>query len=390
LAARGFDWWLTQEKHIPKLILALTASLVLSAWIGIPRSQTVANSLIFSTGILSLTIIFFSLSAIMNVKKLLIAIGFVILVTCELFYFFLKFNPFVPAGLLYPEAPVMTWLQQHAGINRFWGYGTAAVEANFSTYYGLYSPDGYDPLYPKRYGEFLGATKDGHIHTTFTDASRSDARVVSGYGENDYPTNPYRAKILSLLGVKYILDRTENGSTAKTFPPEIFSDVYHEDGWIIYENKLAQARYFLATEYRIAETNELFEKIFFDPDFDPGKTVILNSNPGLTLPGGPPGVAKLLSYTPSTVTFKTETHSPQLLFLSDTYDPDWKADIDAIPTPVYRADYAFRAVLVPSGTHIVSFSYRPSTFAIGLKTSMIGLGLLMGMMLYSWRNHEKL
>ena len=52
-----------------------------------------------------------------------------------------------------------------------------------------------------------------------------------------------------------------------------------------------------------------------------------------------------------------ETPTPQLLFLSDAYYPDWQATIDGREAKILRADYAFRAVVVPAGNHEVTFDY---------------------------------
>jgi len=37
------------------------------------------------------------------------------------------------------------------------------------------------------------------------------------------------------------------------------------------------------------------------------------------------------------------------------------------------ADYAFRAVAVPKGNHVVEFYYSPKTFELGLGIAVIGL-----------------
>jgi uncharacterized membrane protein YfhO len=62
--------------------------------------------------------------------------------------------------------------------------------------------------------------------------------------------------------------------------------------------------------------------------------------------------------------------------LLDTYFPGWKATVDGRTTPIYRADYNFRAVSLPEGAHTVTFTYRPLSFRLGLGTSGVMLGLL--------------
>lgn len=306
------------------------------------------------------------------------AVWLVIFLTIlDLFYFFNKFNPFVEQELVFPEIKIFSWLKSNAGIYRFWGYGTAAVEANFATQYGLYSIDGYDPLYPGRYGEFIQASKEGRILTGFSNRTRTDAVLASGFGETDLMDNRYRLKILDLLGVKYVLDRVENGSTEKTFPKERFKMVYDQDGWRIFENLKVLPRAFLVSDYRIFHGKEEFEKIFFDKDFNLREMILLEKEPVLKI-GKTGGTRKIkeIKYAPNKIELEVETDSNGLLFLSDTYFPGWKAYVDNRETEIFRANYAFRAVLVSKGEHKVVLEYKPISFDLGLKTAIMSLGIL--------------
>jgi len=51
--------------------------------------------------------------------------------------------------------------------------------------------------------------------------------------------------------------------------------------------------------------------------------------------------------------------------LTDQDYPGWEATVDGTPTPILRANYAFRAVRVPAGTSIVEFQYRPRSVWLG-------------------------
>ncbi|EKD87391.1 MAG: hypothetical protein ACD_36C00102G0001, partial [uncultured bacterium] len=73
------------------------------------------------------------------------------------------------------------------------------------------------------------------------------------------------------------------------------------------------------------------------------------------------------------VTISTETSGTSLLFLSDSYYPGWQAYVDDIKTPIYRANFIFRAVSVPEGTHTVRFVYDPLSWKLGLYLSSAGI-----------------
>ncbi len=300
----------------------------------------------------------------------------------DLWRSFEKFNPFSPKELVFPNAQVLNFLQGKAGINRFWGYQAGNIEANFATEYQLFSPQGYDPLYPKRYGEFIQAAANGRIETNFTGQTRSDANIDQ---TGNLSTNPYRLKILDLLGVKYVLDRAENASTQNDFPADRFNLIYEQNGWKIFENTKVLPRAFLVSDYKTFNNKEEFEKLFFAKDFDPGKTILLEKNPKGLSPNNlaigqfnnNPESVSILQYKPNKIVVKVNATNNNLLFLSDTYYPGWKAYIDGRQSTIYRADYAFRSVFVPAGEHKIDFIYNPFSFQLGLWTSIVSVLLLV-------------
>lgn len=374
LSGFGMGVWLKKEnKNFYTIITAFLLIFIL-IWLVILTSHPVMSerNFTYSTLIFTIFVAIFLLRNIFSKKKVLTTI--IILITVfDLFYFFQKFNPFVPRDLIFPKADIFSVLERENGINRFWGYGTGAIDANFATQYKLFSTDGYDPLYPSRYGGFIQSTSDGKIKEKFTSQTRSDAFIVPGFGEEDLSSNLYRLKILDILGVKYILDRTENGSTEKTFPVDRFKLLHEENGWRIFENLKASPRMFLASDYKIFKSNDEFEKMFFSKDFNPSQTLLLEEDIGTISKNQEAGELNIVSYTPNKITLTVKTDSQKLLFLSDTYYPGWKAFVDGKETKIYRADFSFRAILLPEGSHNVLFKYKPKSFELGLKTTIISI-----------------
>lgn len=327
------------------------------------------RNLMYSTIILTIALVLF-LSVFINKKlRYIIIILLLFLNIFDLWRFSQKFNPFSPSVFTFPQNPVLEFVKKNSGINRFWGYKSAIISANLATEFSLFSPEGYDPLYPKRYGEFIQASVDGKIHTEFTDQTRSDAVIAQNLGQ---------LRVMDLLGVKYVLDRDENGSTQKIFPIDRFSLIYKQDGWKIFENKKALPRILLADSYKTFVSNKDFEKIFFDSNFNPAKTILLEEK----LDGFEASKSnklnqvKLISYLPNEINIDVNTDVNKLLFLSDTYYPGWKAYVNGRETKIYRADYAFRAVVIPQGHTIVKFMYDPLSFKFGYVISFLSVGLL--------------
>lgn len=76
----------------------------------------------------------------------------------------------------------------------------------------------------------------------------------------------------------------------------------------------------------------------------------------------------------------------RFLVVSEPWFPGWQATIDGVPTPIYRADYVLRGVVVPTGQHTVVMRYRPTSVTIGLILSVamfVNLATLVG-----WRRHS--
>jgi len=57
----------------------------------------------------------------------------------------------------------------------------------------------------------------------------------------------------------------------------------------------------------------------------------------------------------------------------DTYFPGWSAAVDGRPAPLWRADYLFRAVPVPAGSHTVELSFHSRALTRGLQVSLLAL-----------------
>ena len=87
-------------------------------------------------------------------------------------------------------------------------------------------------------------------------------------------------------------------------------------------------------------------------------------------------------------TLKTNSSKQALLFLSDTYYPEWKATVDGKQTKIYLADYAFRSVVIPAGNHEVIFEYVPNAFYKGLIVGGVGLIALLIVSLYIHKKIE--
>jgi hypothetical protein len=102
---------------------------------------------------------------------------------------------------------------------------------------------------------------------------------------------------------------------------------------------------------------------------------------------GVPGEVTITDYDLNKVTMKAVMDAPGVLVLADTFYPGWRATIDGQPVPVYRANSVVRAVIVPAGTHTVTYSFWPTDFIVGAAVSGLVFLAAVGLLLY-WRKRE--
>lgn len=381
LATLGIDH-LYKVKKIPWKPVSIFVAFYVILWIGLfvagkiyPQfSQQITiskHNLILPTMLICGVIIVVFLAKRFT-KLSMIILGFIIIL--DLFYNFQKITPFAPVSTIYPKNSITTFLQTKAGINRFWGYGSGYIAPNFQTVEKTYSPEGNDPLHVKSYGDLLTSSYDGKLPLL---PPRPDANLVKGFGELGMK-NTFRQTLLNLLGVKYIVQhdesRKDNDPDTAIFPKKAYSLIFSQNPWQIYENKSVLPRYFLVHSYVIAQGQEALNKLYA---IDLSKKVVLEKDPKIVLSSKTVGSVVLKSYAPQKIIFTTNTTGPMILFLSDTYYPSWKANVDGLSTEIFLADYTFRALVVPAGKHTVTMYFESNTFKIGLLIAGISFALFL-------------
>lgn len=90
--------------------------------------------------------------------------------------------------------------------------------------------------------------------------------------------------------------------------------------------------------------------------------------------------AHITNYSFNQVEIQAKADQNCLLVLLDGYYPGWKATVDGQAVKVLPFRQAFRAIELPAGRHVVTFSYAPTAFRYGLCLSLFtvlawGVGL---------------
>lgn len=261
-----------------------------------------------------------------------------------------KWMPFDSRELVFPNVPVIDAMQKNIGNGRVFGnIGTEVV-----TYYKLPSLEGYDPLYVERFGEFIQSAVTGE----YQPAQRSVVRLNR--------RGAYTDRVLDITGVTLIFHPVADTNQSWAYPVwqggNRYTILYQDDRFQLFQNTEAITRAHLFYNYEVIADNKAIIKRFYSEDFDFRNSLILEEQPedfvSNTSHTPKNSKAEIVSYLPNEIVISVKTEKPGLLFLSDTFYPKWKATVNGIEAKIYRADYTFRAVIVPAGTSRVTFYYQ--------------------------------
>jgi hypothetical protein len=118
----------------------------------------------------------------------------------------------------------------------------------------------------------------------------------------------------------------------------------------------------------------------FQERFNPASGVLVSEAPPPPSGAeGPPvhASAEILVDDPNRVVVRAGLPAEGYLALFDTYDPDWRVDVDGTAAPLMRANGLYRAVHLRTGQHTVTFTYRPRAVYVGAAISGVSIIVLI-------------
>jgi hypothetical protein len=105
----------------------------------------------------------------------------------------------------------------------------------------------------------------------------------------------------------------------------------------------------------------------------PGGGVFVEQAPHFPSTAGPEVVPRLTRLDLNDAVIRVDAPRAGLLVCSESNMSGWSATVDGRPSPILAANYAFRAVEIPPGSHSVRFDYNPPGWSAGLGISVAGL-----------------
>jgi len=384
LAALGLDLWEKQGWRVKMTTIITVAGLYLGLFLvtfrfnpdraRIAREALVVPMLALMTA--STVLLFPSRKIWWRNIKATFLIGILI---AELLFHANKILPFASANFAFPKHILIEELQKRAGFDRVDGFWESEIATNFHTAFRLFSAEGYDPLYIRCYGELVTASETGTLPPLIP---RSDADITQTNETN-------RNRLTDLTSVKFIAAKVTDPNQVweeepLKYDPSRFKLVWQKEKFKIYENLHALPRAKLFYDWQIVSDDGEIIKTLYDQNFDLHKQIILERDPGIARTViaeqdqslDEESTLLISNYRPTHVEIQSKSSVPAILLLTDSYYPGWRATIDGIPTEILRANYTFRAVVIPPGIRQVSFRYAPTSFNIGAVisgTSLIAL-----------------
>jgi Bacterial membrane protein YfhO len=281
------------------------------------------------------------------------AIALALVVAFDLLHFADGYQPMGPADkVIPPRTPAIAYLERHRHEGRI--AGVQSLVADWTTLYGLYDVRGSDEPAPSlRYHQLMLLANPAREYPNNLDG-------VSAQGP----------RVLGLLGVRYVLltPRTLGASRG-------LRTVYTGRDGKIYRNRFAVPRAYVATTPRPVASEEEELATVADASFDPRHTVIVRADEigEAPLSTANAGSAAVVREGNSTVTLQATLAQPGVVVLDDAWAPGWSVQVDGRPARPLRADVVLRGVVVPAGTHRITWSYRVPGLRAGAALSGVGL-----------------
>jgi len=183
------------------------------------------------------------------------------------------------------------------------------------------------------------------------------------------PREPF-LKIMNAYNVKYLV------SIWRIDHPEL-EPLGLFNGFQLYRNRSVQPRAFFVPQ-AVAASDEKAESLFVAGAVDLRRQVLLADTIFTGTATDTTGTAaiSIIELSGERLVVDAETPADGWIFLSDTYYPGWRAELDGRPVQIHRANICGRAIAVGAGKHKIEFIFRSKTYLIGSRISLLALVLI--------------
>jgi hypothetical protein len=226
--------------------------------------------------------------------------------------------------------------------------GTPEMLAVTAPMLGAMSANGYDPLALERLIQ---------------------SRLFAAKGERWgalYKVEQPNAPMLEAMNVDTLLSREAlPASAAPTWDLVASAPVF------IYKRHIPTDRFHFVES--VVQVNGMAEAVEAarNPEWSPARVAVIEQGRAkATTQKSAAGSVIKVSERPGEYRFRTSNAGAGFLFVSETYYPGWRAQIDRKAARLVPANVGFQGVWTPAGQHDVVLSYNPTIFAMGAALSI--------------------
>ena len=203
--------------------------------------------------------------------------------------------------------------------------------------------------------------------------------TLSHYDKYYWSVNYRGSPQYNFLNAKYLITDKNNPAADSSFVP-----IYTEDPMVdIYLNTNSHPRITLKySSINTKDNSEAFTQIH-SPNFNSKTEVVIVNGKNINSPAPPNTELTYLSYNAIEYKIKVITPTEGYLVFSEVWYPGWSTTINGLPVETLRANYAFRAIHIPPGKHIVHSKFTPKVWSTSLMFSQASLILVVAHLFYS-------
>jgi hypothetical protein len=342
LAAYGFNTYISKPQMARKVVFhiaLISAAIIVLAvfWASIKTvfnidtwgGVSIRNSVIPMFLVLSALVV----SIVFRRKHAMLTAMLLGVLVVDLLRFGWKFTPFTEARFLFPPTKILDYLQQQQEPFRVLALDTETAPANSLGWYGIETLGGYNPIYTKRYAQFIHLFENGYVD--------QDPPIFQRLFD---PLN-FDSPLSGIANVRYALTIDPNATVSGTV-------IMQEGETLLLERETLPRWYIADSSMTFPDGNSVLSALAenriggFPAYVETGVDISTSS-----------GVVEIANYSPNSHRLVTVTAGEGFLVNSTAWDPHWKAYIDDAAVEIFKTNHLFMGIQIPDGKHHVRFEY---------------------------------
>ena len=202
-----------------------------------------------------------------------------------------------------------------------------------------------------------------------------------------FPPLPLNLNIYNMLNVKYIAS-----SQKWSYPNLTLMGNDKANNLNLYLNETQLPRAFFVKQVRVFSDGIERLKFMNRADFDPATTALVEKLLAKDISAPDSSWAKIKHFEPDKIVIDAYTDKEALMVVSEVYYPKgWRAYLDTgTEMEIYKTNHILRSVIVPAGLHTITMEFKPTTYYMGIRISLIGwIITYIGIIVMLYRNYRE-